>query len=215
MCFNYEHVGYLSKWSTEHLAGLPAKYLLQRKNVTVGFGRDTFERATQLVQNFTLTNSLGWVRVVAPPADTNTLGSVIATISKFYCLPVWSVNPCRIVSIVRNTAHTRGQIGNKLIGFSQISFSTLYGHLLAGEEALRVYMVRNCSEDTNGSDGKKIIMASKTIGEGKVVFEIVSYSTGSNWLGCALLPLMRPLQQKFIKDHCRNVHLLLNPPSMH
>ncbi len=76
--------------------------------------------------------------------------------------------------------------------YSQIAFTTLNGHMLAGEERFRVYYIQPTRSTAAPHTQQQR--------QGKVVFEIMSYSRGSGILGALCVPFIRPLQDKFIEN---------------
>ena len=71
------------------------------------------------------------------------VGTVIGTLVKCYGL-VWSLNPCRVVDIQRSQkvkvagASTDTSDSDREFMYSQIAFSTLDGHLIAGKRVLQL-----------------------------------------------------------------------------
>lgn len=199
-----------------------------QKSITIGYGANAFAKARDCMLNFTLSNSLDWVRIVSTRngADTTTVGSDLATVTRFYGLPIWSTNPCRVTTIVRHGIldyittrgnATQGRTRQHVGRFSQIAFATLQGHLLEGEEALRVFTVHRDSPsgaNRNSIPSNRRECAANTNAD-EVIFEITSYSKGSDWLGRALMPLIRPLQRQFMIDHCNAARKLLATRVVH
>ena len=192
------------------IPGLPRGYDVKRIVVTVGSGRKDFYRASQYMLGLKLTNSLAWVQLLqspdvvngsgdacseVPPRGRKSLkpGDTIATLSRFYGSCLWSLNPCRVIAVENartfsfvkpslKLLSTRGTDGPTLRRggvYSEIVYSTLRGHLIAGEESLRVFLAHS----------------------GQVDFEVISYSKGCGIMGWLMMPLIRPLQRKFLLDH--------------
>jgi hypothetical protein len=80
--------------------------------------------------NFKQVNILDWIEVSTLPEAID-VGSPVTTNSRFYNTALWTLNPCRVVSVHNNA----GENGSKE---SHILYATLKGHLLAGEEIFRV-----------------------------------------------------------------------------
>ena len=89
---------------------------------------------------------------------------------------LWSLNPCRVLasSVLRDFCVVEGRR-------SQLSYSTLEGHLIAGEERFRI-------THSSASD--------------EVVFEVHSFTRGSGFLGLLAMPLVRPVQRVFFEQQC-------------
>jgi len=139
-------------------------------SVCIGQGARDFAKATNLLFSFANINSLTWAKVVLlkknrSSATSVVKGDVLGTLVRCYGL-VWALNPCRVVC-----AEKKGAL-------SQIAFSTLRGHLIAGEERFRVIM-----DD-----------------QGLVFFDAYSFTKGSGVLGTLAMPLIRPLQRAFFND---------------
>ena len=127
------------------------------------------------MKTFKAINLLGWVEVVSLPGCVVCNGSTIAVLSNVYNTLFWSLNPVRVVS---NEKSPSIDPETKELQ-SQIAYSTLDGHLLEGEERFKVSMHKSSSD---------------------VVFEIVSYAKGSGLLGDMTLPLIQPLQCRFLQE---------------
>lgn len=105
---------------------MPAEGLTE-KTVNGVIGReDDFPRLSQAVLSLDLTGSLlGWA-FVAKPSQLS-VGSTICTVTRFYGLPLWSINPCRITSMEL----IAGQ-------HAKVIYETVLGHMLQGRESLEV-----------------------------------------------------------------------------
>lgn len=208
-------------------------YVRKREQVVVGFGMRDFVRATNLLFNFDHVNRLNWVNM-ARHCSVLQKGDCIASVSKFYSTPIWSFNPCKITNVFANNTYTtdadaltiasdvlsrgesRSNSSFRYCGrMSEVVFSTLQGHMIAGQEAMRVFTVPlelqhlfNIERST-----KKVIKTKGWRGsadEVVVVFEVESHSRGSGVLGTLYMPLLRPLQTKFMRDCCKSMALLMN-----
>ena len=84
-------------------------------------------KASATMKSFNMTNVLNWIKVI-PISRPLKAGDPVFTNSRFYSTPLWTLNPCRIVSIEvgRDSAH--------------ILYGTTVGHLIAGEELFRVFL---------------------------------------------------------------------------
>lgn len=153
----------------------------------IGNGEEVFNRAKEVVLTGQLTNSIPWCRLIRiPPTSKHMqIGDTIATLIQFYKLPVWSLNPCHVVDVI----HQQTSSSSKRV---LVKYSTLQGHLLQGEESFEVRI----SPSIGGQDA-----ASK---RSEVHFEMVTYSKASGLLGSLCLPLIRPLQDKFLQSHVQS-----------
>jgi uncharacterized protein (UPF0548 family) len=200
----------------------PPGYSAKRRRVVLGRGGRVFDKATKLLQSFSFLKALDWVDVSANYLDE---GDTFATITRFYGLPIWSFNPCRCVSSMVGTHLSVGDSGGDGTSspFSEVIFSTLKGHVLAGEEAFKVHMEGECdpyiqesvpgptgSVQTTGLDSDSAVLGIPGEDGGAVVFEVVSCSRGSGVLGRLLMPLLRPLQDRFMRDCCQSMFDLVN-----
>ncbi|KAJ1431259.1 hypothetical protein B484DRAFT_418531 [Ochromonadaceae sp. CCMP2298] len=114
--------------------------------------------------------------------------------------------------------------------YCEVVYSTLQGHLIAGEEAFRVRMGPGPRFESAGSQKKSkgfLGFMSKGpqngVGNGnggngfggdvgfedEVVFEVISYSRGCGFLGTLAMPLVRGMQGKFLREHCDAMLLLM------
>ena len=166
--FNHDFVG-----ASKDEESIPSsKFRVLQREVSVGSGKADFDKASKLMFSFAMINKLQWAEVIAP--ETVRVGDTIGTLVKCYKL-VWSLNPCRITSVRREDT------------MSEVGFSTLSGHLIAGEERFRVIY--------NKDDGSvKFTMFSFTKGA----------TTGPGILGVPggivgrlAMPFIRPLQRRF------------------
>ncbi len=178
----------------------------------VGSGPQTFEMASHLLLSLQAINTLPNVQIVSQQSKLLSTNSTISTLTQFYNTPLWSVNPCRVVSCVRSNryvrpAGTQADPKKAIVNqrtqhsgvptrglYSEIVFATLEGHLIAGEEAMRVYTERASRDNT--------IDIPMVASRDKVFFEVASYSKGSGLLGRLCMPLIRPLQRRFLADCC-------------
>jgi uncharacterized protein (UPF0548 family) len=94
------------------------------------------------------------------------------------------------VSLVRDScSSTKRSSVNR---YSEITYSTLEGHLIEGEERYRVVFTKNAY--TSACDGRQY-------GPGEVVFEMFSFTKGAHGaLGYVTMPIIKPLQDKFFRD---------------
>ena len=167
--FNHEFAG-----KSKDEGFIPSReFKILEREVRVGFGRADFDKASKLMFSFAMINDLNWAEVIAPEPSIR-VGDTIGTLVKCYKL-VWALNPCRITSIRKDEE------------ISEVGFSTLSGHLIAGEERFRVIY--------DGSDESvRFTMYSFTKGA----------TSGPGILGMAgglfgrlAMPLIRPLQRRF------------------
>ena len=99
----------------------------KEKSVVVGKGRADFLRATAIMMSFNMTNILKWIEII-PSSDALRAGDPIFTNSRFYSTPLWTLNPCKIVSV------------KVTVDGAHILYATTVGHLIAGEEIFRVFL---------------------------------------------------------------------------
>ena len=167
--FNHKYHGELAKIQPS----FPHSYKYLNSSIIIGKDFAIFEKATDLILNFRITNYLKWAQIVFLPTQSLSVGSDIATLVKCYNI-IWALNPCRIVS------YDREKCLDKNIICSQVIFSTLFGHLISGEECFRVQY-------------NKL--------SGDVTYSMSSYSKGCGLLGSLAMPFIRPIQRKFFRDN--------------
>ena len=153
----------------------PPGYTVLRRRTVLGKGRAIFQRATEAMFKYEMIDRLSWAKMVVLP-DSDELATVVRCFGCF-----WSFNPSRQVCAFKNR---RVQVADLLGGgarpmVSQVAYSTLEGHLIAGEERFRVVL------DTHS---------------GSVTFEALSFTRGAGWLGRVAMPLIRPLQHNFFRE---------------
>jgi uncharacterized protein (UPF0548 family) len=178
--FNHEYSGLSSSYSDP---SLPKLFRVLKESKVVGHGIKDFQRASTSIFSFDMVNAMPWANVVFS-TDTKDIkvGTVLCTLIKCY-KSVWTLNPCRVCYIDRNTDDimTKKNIdlkGNDAKIVDQIGYSTVKGHLIAGEERFRVSLMNDDS----------------------VVFEIYSFTKGAGLFGTLAMPFIRPLQAAFFKD---------------
>eukprot|EP01035_Chromulina_nebulosa_P036147 gene36147-48662_t len=100
-------------------------FVSKGKSTIVGKGSEDFLKASAAMMSFNMTNVLDWIKII-PLSGPLKAGDPIFTNSRFYSTPLWTLNPCRIVSI---------EVGSDS---AHILYATTMGHLIAGEEMFRV-----------------------------------------------------------------------------
>jgi len=192
--FNHEYAGLTCELETD-LDGnaCPKGFELRRKRVWLGKGEEVFGKATNLMRSFSMINGLDWAKMAVVGQDQKNVsdsdpnlrkGDMVATAVKCYGL-LWSFNPCRIVC---NDVDRPGYVElepSRTVRVSQVAFSTVRGHLIAGEERFRVIF------DPEG--------------EGNVYFEALSFTRGAGLVGAIAMPFIRPLQRFFFNDITRKM----------
>ena len=200
--------------------------------------KSSWDTEKRLLRSFEHVQQLNWVRLAyqrIPPRK----GDCVATISKFYSTPIWSFNPCQITSSEANIPYSMGldnlitrnsksyregvdvcvpDMTHRTSGrYSEVVFSTLHGHMIAGVEAMRVYTVPCYLEHLfpcGGGERKGREPGNADIVSAvSVVYEIESLSRGSGLLGNICMPLLRPLQSKFMRDSCSSFLALMQNSS--
>lgn len=223
----------------------PDGYMLKKESVVIGHGSQVFRKASRILHDFSFLRRLEWMDV-ATVSQGLSIGEVFGTITGFYRMPLWSFNPCRCLSSVQDGSYTVGSNGycstdstlpipRQTGRYSEVVFSTLEGHVIAGEEALRVYTVpkidalsqqgipnnraahtQTCSAggphpgQHEGNVDTSATRAQFSTDGDAVVFEVVSYSRGSGILRRLCMPFLRPLQDKFMRDCCSSMRQLVN-----
>lgn len=104
------------------------------------------------------------------------VGETIATVIKFFNVPIWTINPCRVTSITHD-------VGKECQKFS-LTYSTLRGHLLLGDEMIEL----KCRP-------------ASVISRGDLTFQMTSRSTGNIATTRVLKPLVEKLKRKFLQSH--------------
>lgn len=144
-----------------------------------------FKKARAIMQSFHAINQLGWVEVVnLHESGVPSEGTTIGVLSNIYNTFLWTLNPVRVVSSERNMLWN----SESQERYSQILYSTLEGHLLEGEERFRVSISKASSD---------------------VSFEIISYAKGHGLLGSLCLPLIQPLQNRFLQESIQAMQALM------
>jgi len=177
--FNHDFPGFLSHQSELESSQFnpDESFTVLSKDIIIGHGAADFKKANNLLFQFQMINKLPWISIrhfLNKEGLAIQPGQNIGILVHVYKL-FWVLNPGRITCVSRNVRVGRGSESTTL---SEVAFSTLTGHLLAGEERFRVLQSR----------------------DGIIRFEVLSFSRGAGLLGRLLLPLMRPLQHQFLRD---------------
>ena len=178
------------------LCNLPgAPFVINHRRVVVGSGQRDFDIASQLLLDFSFINAetLTWAEVVVLPGTLQSstrrvrLGEVIGTLVRCGWL-IWVLSPCRVTCVscdVEHTTNMRVQTSGATIPplrSAMVGFSTVKGHLLAGEERFRVELVPVPGSSTE-----------------EVVLDMLSFSRGDGWLGWLVFPVVRGIQRAFFR----------------
>lgn len=172
---NHEHEGMSAR--IHPLDEPPASFKQLRRTIPLGKGSGIFASFSKRVLDLSLA-SVGWVRLCTVPRPT--VGSPLASVSRVFGL-LYTFNPCRIVSMMDSSAVLYEGRPSRV---SQVCFSTVRGHLIAGEERFRV--VHDLTSD-------------------KVSLELYSFTRGDGLTGAIAMLVVRPLQRRFFGDITRAV----------
>eukprot|EP01038_Epipyxis_sp_PR26KG_P005343 gene5343-7414_t len=211
--FNHGNIGLSLPYSRSKVVNnsiIPSMYEIKKISGVIGYGRKVYNRAVDALLSFETVKRLDWVNIIVVPNNKSSsihhsveafINSTIATDARFYDSCLWSLNPCRIVNVqkskvapfsflnYKNNPLIRLLVHNNRPHESYISYSTLQGHLIAGEEIFRV-TISPCS--------------------GEVTYEVMSYSKGANLLGIMSMFLIRPLQDKFLKNNFQSMKCIIS-----
>ena len=180
--FNHDFHGFSQH---ENVTSLVPYFRHLNQSVVVGHGRSDFYRASKIMSNFLAVNSLPWANIVTH-SDTaegtySRISTTICTLIRCYGF-TWTLNPCRVVySSVNSNQYVNNLLTN------QIAYSTLHGHLIAGEERFRVVLMDN--DD--------------------VVFSLYSFTRGAGLIGSVAMPFIRPIQSRFFHDVTESMRQLM------
>lgn len=194
--FNHPWIGWTDFYVNSEEKGsapCPPKFRELKKQVHLGHGSKVFKRASDIMFNFKMINQLPWAKVhVSSTAktlinrrnsyffhqsqsDASVGDAVLCTLVRCYGL-VWALNPCRLVTVYKSPT------------VSSIAFSTLKGHLIAGEERFTIRTLPGTPKD--------------------VIFEMHSVTRGSGILGSICMPFIRPLQRRFFNEQAMKMQEL-------
>ncbi len=158
--FSYEEVG-ASKEK------IPSGYPINHRRVQLGSGADAFARARKAIESWTMYR-LNWTRIYPPDTPIAQSETVCVVVNHGFC---WSLNPCRIVYVLKETG---GEI--ERYGFA---FGTLPGHSEEGEE--RFTVERRRADDS-------------------VWYELLSFARPHHILARIGFPFVPLFQRKFAED---------------
>lgn len=176
---------------------VPEHFKIKTRTLLVGKGRKDFEKASRLMKAFKSTNSLNWVKVISSSDvglsksdEPVAVGSTLAVLANVYNTFLWTLNPVRVISSSYSTPSIDPDTQEL---FSEITYSTLEGHLMEGDERFRVSMLPSFRSSSPALFGT-------SVQAGDVLFEVTSYAKGYGLLGTLCFPLIKPLQDKFLRD---------------
>ena len=217
---NHEYLGYSCRDTDDNLdfpQAPSSSYRINCLSITLGKGIKLYKIASTILQEFKMTNALGWIEVHIPPHTTYSKSipinhSSLCTLANVFGI-AWVLNPCRIISArfdtptssttithttpttlhIKHTTskskHTRTRESMpKQRSISQIAFTTIQGHLLTGEERFRIVY------DINNDN---------------VIFDMYSFSKPSNVLGWIALPYVRYVQGTFFREQAGAMRRLI------
>lgn len=174
--FNHEYAGY----SRDSDDTPTSSFRVLHRRVKIGTGKSDFAKASRFLHSFEMINNLGWAEVIGPRGDdwdSIRPGDVIGTLVNCYRV-VWSLNPCRVTSVRKE--------GN----VSEVGFSTLSGHLIAGEERFRVTL-----DPVDSSVVFSMFSFTKGASSGPGILGV-----GRGVVGKVAMPFIRPLQRDFFRS---------------
>jgi uncharacterized protein (UPF0548 family) len=153
------------------LGQLPVGYNIDHHRVQLGTSRETFEKAKTAFRNWQMFR-LNWLEPCWPEHRIRQ-GKSVGTLAHLF--GVWSVNVCRIVSVIEET----GDI--EKFGFA---YGTLPGHVECGEERFTV-------EWHHADDS--------------VWYDLLAFSKPGLLLTWLSYPLVRRLQKRFAADSMQSM----------
>jgi uncharacterized protein (UPF0548 family) len=109
-----------------------AGYYLKGIRKKIGYGTSDFVKASNILFSFNMTNTLDWIQIISLPGILKK-GDPICTNSRFYGSPLWTLNPCKVVSVKKDFITHQ----------SHVLYATVDGHLISGEEIFRVFITPN------------------------------------------------------------------------
>ena len=191
--FNHDFAYLLSDPSSSKLPGSP--FEINHRRVVVGSGQRDYDIASRLLLDFSFINAetLTWAEVVVLPDNLRSstrsvrLGEVIGILVRCGWL-MWVLSPCRVTCVScdvehRNMGALTSGATNSILRSTMVGFSTVEGHLLAGEERFRVELV-----PVPGAGAAA-----------EVVLDMLSFSRGDGWLGWLVFPVVRRIQRAFFR----------------
>ncbi len=121
--FSYAEVGATAR--LDSIESLASRYVIDRRNFSLGTGRGLFERARTALfawRHF----EISWLELHGADRPVHG-GQVVATLSRVF--GIWFLNPCRVVYRVDPPGET-----------DEVAFAygTLSGHVVSGEERFTV-----------------------------------------------------------------------------
>ncbi|CAM9641553.1 unnamed protein product [Scytosiphon promiscuus] len=162
---------------------IPTGYRVNARRQLLGTGAKVYERAVRLgLRECGVVNRLSWANLEMAEKDSRRWreGMGLLTVVKCYGF-LWSANPCRLVF-----AHWDRRLPCELGKgkCSSVGFSTVYGHLIQGEER---FSIEFREEDST------------------VWLDLYSISRGAGVLGKIAMPFIRPIQKAFFAGQCKEM----------
>ena len=144
----------------------PRRYTTDHNRIQLGSGAVTYQKAVEAIKRWEMFN-IKWLELCWPDAPIEA-GSVVAVLAQH--LGFWSLNACRIVSVIDEGVETRRY------GFI---YGTLPDHAERGEEQFTIEWRR--ADDS-------------------VWYDILAYSKPNALLARLGYPIARLLQKRFARD---------------
>lgn len=158
--FSYKEVGASQN-------AVPEGYPINHYRARLGAGEAAFARAKDALQNWTM-YELEWTKIYPPGTPVEPSGVVCVIVNHGFC---WSLNSCRIVYVVEETAGAVEHFG--------FAFGTLPGHSEEGEE--RFTIERRLDDDS-------------------VWYELLAFARPHHILAKMGSPFVRLTQRRFARD---------------
>ena len=149
----------------------PAGYKVDHHRIRLGESRETFEQARSAFRDWQMFR-MCWLEPCWPDHPIEQ-GTLVGTLARIF--GVWSVNVCRIVSVIEETGDV------EKFGFA---YGTLPGHVECGEERFTIEWHHD--DDT-------------------VWYDILAFSKPGLWLTWLSDPLVRRLQKRFAVDSMQSM----------
>jgi len=158
--FSYKEVG-------ASQSAVPKDYPINHYRARLGDGEAAFARAKNAIKNWTM-YQLEWTKIYPSGAPVKADEVVCVVVNHGFC---WSMNPCRIIYVLEETAGAIERFG--------FAFGTLPGHSEEGEERFTVEWQR---------------------GDDSVWYELLSFARPHHVLAKIGSPFVRLTQRRFAKD---------------
>ena len=221
---NHEYLGYSCR-DTDDNNDFPqapsSSYRINCLSITLGKGLKLYKMASTILQEFKMTNALGWIEVHIPSHTTSTSSkpipinhSSLCTLANVFGI-AWVLNPCRIISARFDTPITTSTptppTTHTTPTTSHIKHTTSKSKHITKSIPKKQLISQIAFTTVQGHllTGEERFRVIYDINSDSVIFDMYSFSKPSNVLGWIALPYVRYVQGTFFREQAGAMRRLI------